>query len=79
MTPPEPGNSDEKAQRTSSAEMPQEAGGGDPEVERASLRELSQTVLTPARNRRILIKTNAVVLTIMVLASTLAFLDKVSH
>lgn len=40
--------------------------------------DLADQTLTPQQNRRILIKTNAVVLMIMVFASLLAFLDKVS-
>lgn len=41
------------------------------------LADLPEETLTPKQNRRLLIKTNSVVLTIMVLASLLAFLDKV--
>lgn len=42
-------------------------------------RDISEQVLTPSQNRKLLIKTNSVILVVMVLASLLAFLDKVSN
>ncbi|CAH0057664.1 unnamed protein product [Clonostachys solani] len=39
-------------------------------------RDISEQVLTPTQNRKLLIKTNSVILVVMVLASLLAFLDK---
>ena len=39
--------------------------------------DLADQTLTSEQNKRLLIKTNAVILTIMILASLLAFLDKV--
>lgn len=39
--------------------------------------DLAGETLTKAQNRRLLIKTNCVVLVIMIVASLLAFLDKV--
>lgn len=43
-----------------------------------STAEVVPDTLTPAQNRRIFIKTNCIVLVIMMLASFIAFLDKVS-
>lgn len=42
------------------------------------MRDVETETLTPQQNRRMLIKINSVVLMTMILASTMAFLDKVS-
>ena len=47
--------------------------------ESGDLTDLANEELTPAQNRRLLVKTNLVVLSIMMMASFLAFLDKVGH
>jgi len=40
--------------------------------------DIADQTLTPQQNRKLLLKTNGVILSIMVLASLIAFLDKAS-